>query len=133
MESGNFLSIEVEYNLPGYRFTSCYLFDTALEFIDLLNKNGIIEKMKNTCQLGTMKYIYPGAHHTRYKYVFTQLSLTSNLATYAIPAMQWAYGSDMIVGKDNADGTGMILDPNGSGTRAQIATMMMRFCENIVK
>lgn len=56
-----------------------------------------------------------------------------DVSEYAIPAMQWAYGSDMIVGKDNADGTGMILDPNGSGTRAQIATMMMRFCENIVK
>ena len=27
-----------------------------------------------------MKYVYPGAHHTRYEYVFTQLMLISNIA-----------------------------------------------------
>ena len=56
-----------------------------------------------------------------------------DVAEYAIPAMQWAGGSGMVVGKNNADGTGMLLDPEGSGTRAQIATMMMRFCENIME
>lgn len=56
-----------------------------------------------------------------------------DVAEYAIPAMQWACGSGMIVGKDDPDGEGMILDPRGVTTRAQMATMMMRFCAEIVK
>lgn len=71
---------ELPYNLPGYGFANCYLIGQAVELTDLLESNGIIEKMKNTCQLGTMKYVYPGAHHTRYEYVFTQLMLISNIA-----------------------------------------------------
>ena len=48
-----------------------------------------------------------------------------------IPAMQWACGSGMVTGKQN--GGGLILDPKGSTTRAQMATMMMRFCAEIAK
>jgi len=55
----------------------------------------------------------------------------SAVAEYAISAMQWACGSGVVIGKDNATGTGLILDPAGKGTRAQIATMMMNFCEGI--
>lgn len=56
-----------------------------------------------------------------------------DVAEYAIPAMQWACGSGMVVGKETEDGEGMILDPKGVTTRAQMATMMMRFCAEIVK
>lgn len=70
---------DLEYNLPGYGFANCSLFDTAGAFVDLLDKHGLIEKSKNTCQLGTMKYVFPGAHHTRYEYIFTQLMLISNI------------------------------------------------------
>lgn len=55
-----------------------------------------------------------------------------DVAEYAIPAMQWACGSGMIIGKDDLDGEGMILDPAGHGTRAQIATMLMRFCDEMI-
>lgn len=55
----------------------------------------------------------------------------SSVAQYAIPAMQWACGSGMISGKTAGNGT--ILDPKGSTTRAQMSTMMMRFCAEIVK
>ena len=55
----------------------------------------------------------------------------TTVAQYAIPAMQWACGSGMVAGK--TQGSGMILDPKGSTTRAQMATMMMRFCAEIVK
>lgn len=76
------MSREIKYNLPGHGFTNCYLFEKAAELIDIFTEKGLIEKMKNTYQLGTMKYVYPGAHHTRYEYVFTQLLLISNLTTY---------------------------------------------------
>ena len=54
-----------------------------------------------------------------------------SVAQYAVPAMRWACGSGMIAGVDQ--GGGAIIDPQGSTTRAQMATMMMRFCAEIVK
>lgn len=56
-----------------------------------------------------------------------------DMAEYAIPAMQWACGSGMVQGMNDPNGEGMILAPESKGTRAQIATMMMRFCTEIVK
>ncbi len=55
----------------------------------------------------------------------------TTVAQYAIPAMQWACGSGMVTGK--TQNGGMTLAPKGSTTRAQMATMMMRFCAEIVK
>ena len=51
----------------------------------------------------------------------------ASVAQYAVPAMQWGCGSGMVQGTDNK------LLPQGSTTRAQMATMMMRFCAEIVK
>ena len=39
----------------------------------------------------------------------------------------------LVLGMNDPDGEGMILAPESKGTRAQIATMMMRFCTEIVK
>lgn len=75
---------ELSYNLPGYGFANCFLMGQAVELMELFEDIGVIEKMQNTCQLGTMKYVYPGAHHTRYEYVFTQLMLISNIASTEI-------------------------------------------------
>ena len=46
------------------------------------------------------------------------------ISEYAIPAMQWACGAGII----NGTGDGSTLSPQGQATRAQIATMLMRFC-----
>lgn len=73
------MSREIEYNLPGYGFANCLLFGEAVELMDVLENRGLIEKTKNVCQLGTMRFVYPGAHHTRYEYIFTQLMLISNI------------------------------------------------------
>ena len=54
-----------------------------------------------------------------------------SVAQYAIPAMQWACGSGMVTGQKHAGS--MILDPQGTTTRAQMSTMMMRFCAEIAK
>lgn len=75
------MSKVISYNLPGYGFANCFLFGEAISLMDLLENRCLIEKTKNVCQLGTMKYVYPGAHHTRYEYIFTQLMLISNIVT----------------------------------------------------
>lgn len=48
----------------------------------------------------------------------------SDVSSWAIPAMQWACGAGVIMGV-----TESALLPQGSATRAQVATMLMRFCE----
>ena len=47
-----------------------------------------------------------------------------DVAEYAIPAMQWAVGAGIISGTSTDT-----LSPQGPATRAQVATMLMRFCE----
>lgn len=73
------MSKDIKYNLPGYGFASCLVFGATEKYIDLFEEHGLIEKAKRISQLGVMKYVYPGAHHTRYEYIFTQLMLISNI------------------------------------------------------
>ena len=47
---------------------------------------------------------------------------------YAIPALQWAVGVGVLNGKN-----GGRLAPTGTATRAEIAAIMQRWCENIIK
>ena len=49
------------------------------------------------------------------------------VSVYAKDALQWAVGEGIINGSD-----GKLL-PQGSATRAQVATILMRYIENIVK
>lgn len=73
------MSKDLKYNLPGYGFANCLIFNATEKYIELFEEYGLIEKAKRTSQLGVMKYVYPGAHHTRYEYIFTQLMLISNI------------------------------------------------------
>ena len=50
---------------------------------------------------------------------------------YAVPAMQWACGSGLVTGI--AQDGGMFLAPKDTTTRAQVATLMMRFPGALVK
>lgn len=50
----------------------------------------------------------------------------NQVSSYAVEAMKWAVGVGLISGVGNN-----MLDPTGSATRAQVATILMRFCENI--
>ncbi len=47
---------------------------------------------------------------------------------YAIPALQWAVGAGVLNGKSSN-----LLAPTGTATRAEIATIMQRWCEKIVQ
>ena len=51
--------------------------------------------------------------------VFADLN---KLDAYAVDAMKWAYGNGIITGMNETT-----LDPNGSATRAQLASILMRF------
>ena len=48
----------------------------------------------------------------------------ADLSEYAIPAMQWACGAGIVNGTSEST-----LAPQGAATRAQVAAMLMRFCE----
>ena len=51
----------------------------------------------------------------------------SSVSSWAKEAMQWAVGSGLIQGSNNA------LTPQANASRAQIATILMRFAQNIAK
>ena len=53
------------------------------------------------------------------------------VAAYAVNAMIWANGAGLITGNVVNDVT--CLDPLGNATRAQVATILMRFCENVAQ
>ena len=50
------------------------------------------------------------------------------VSSWAVEAVKWAAGSKLCNGKSNN-----VLDPTGTATRAEVAQMMMNFCENIAK
>ena len=49
------------------------------------------------------------------------------ISGYAVEAMQWANANGIVNGM-----TATTLEPQGTATRAQVATMLMNFCENVV-
>ncbi len=52
----------------------------------------------------------------------------SSISSYAVPAIQWACGSGLMSGV-----SALTLDPTGVTSRAQAATMLMRYCAEVAK
>lgn len=82
-------------------------------------------------QLATILYRY--AQYKGYDVSVGGMSLNeytdaSQISAYATTAMQWANENGLITGV-----TSTTLEPQGSATRAQVATILMRFVENIAK
>lgn len=50
----------------------------------------------------------------------------SQISSYAVESMVWANAAELITGTTNTT-----LSPKGSATRAQVAVILMRFCNNI--
>lgn len=50
----------------------------------------------------------------------------SQISSYAVTAMQWANAEGLILGNSSTT-----LNPLGQATRAEVAAILMRFCENI--
>jgi hypothetical protein len=53
---------------------------------------------------------------------------SGSIASYALDAMKWANAEGLITGR-----TATTLAPTGTATRAEVATILMRFAENVVK
>ena len=51
-----------------------------------------------------------------------------SVSAWATDAMRWAVGTGLVSGK-----TATTLNPTDGATRAEIATIIMRYCENIAK
>lgn len=82
-------------------------------------------------QLATILYRY--AQYKGYDVSVGGMSLNeytdaSQISAYATTAMQWANENGLVTGV-----TSTTLEPQGSATRAQVATILMRFVENIAK
>ncbi|MDO4516190.1 MAG: S-layer homology domain-containing protein [Bacillota bacterium] len=77
-------------------------------------------------QLATMLYRYAGSPAAEGS--FDAFPDGGNVNDYADAAMRWAVETGLINGM--GDGT---LNPQGDAARAQLAAILMRFCENLVK
>jgi len=75
-------------------------------------------------QLATILWRYAGSpESTGNLDKFTDGAKTSD---WAVPALQWAVEQKIVSGKGNG-----ILDPRGKATRAEVAAMLMRYCEKV--
>src|SRR6266566_717804 len=70
---------DLSYNLPGYGLIQPTLFPYAGAVWQFFDEAGHIERLRRTNQLGALRNLFPGAHHTRYEYVIAQLALISEL------------------------------------------------------
>lgn len=60
----------------------------------------------------------------------SKFSDQAKVSNYAKTAMSWAVGNNMISG--NKVGSNVLLDPQGTTTRAQAAVILKAYCENIL-
>ena len=79
-------------------------------------------------QLATMLYRYAASAglNTAASGSLDGFADVSNVSGYASEAMRWAVGTGLISGRD-----GSVLAPQDTATRAEVATILMRFCENV--
>ena len=85
----------------------------------------------NREQMAVMMYRYADykGYDTSVKTDFSKFKDASSVNDFAKEAMKWAVGNGIISGKDN----GTVLDPQGNATRAECATIIMRFMEKFEK
>ena len=51
------------------------------------------------------------------------------VSDWALQAVQWAVAAGMLGG--SREGSRLLIDPQGSATRAQVATILMRYIEKL--
>jgi hypothetical protein len=69
----------IDYQIPKLGRVKAELYPIAEMAYRILDKSGHIERMKQTPQLGVIRNVCEGAHHTRWEYVVTQLSIVGHL------------------------------------------------------
>lgn len=95
---------------------------------DTFDPNGNITRE----QLAAILYRYAEAYDyvTDIKYLLNDFKDKDSVSPYAVEPMKWTYAMDLITGMQ--EGKDYYLKPQNNATRAQIATILMRFMENVV-
>lgn len=75
------------------------------------------------------RYANYKGYDTGNKADFDSFTDAAKVNGFAKDAMKWAVGNEIITGKDNET----VLDPQGNATRAECATIIMRFMEKFGK
>lgn len=80
-------------------------------------------------QLATILYRYSRAmgYSTSARGALTGFSDHASISSYAVEPLSWAVGTGLLTGME--DGT---ISPGAQATRAQVATILTRFCKNVV-
>ncbi len=94
--------------------------------MDWAKANGISDGTKPTVnitreQLVTMLYRYAGSPAANGS--LSDFSDSASVSSYAVNAMQWAVSNGIV------NGSGDKLNPKNNATRAEVAAILMRFCE----
>lgn len=71
---------QIKYNLPGCGLLFANIYPYTQSLINFLDEYDHIKRLQRLDQLGRLRDVFPGAHHTRYEYVFLQWALISELA-----------------------------------------------------
>ena len=84
-------------------------------------------------QLAAILYRYANycGYSTDIKYVLNDFKDKDDVQPYAVEAMKWAYAAGLVTGMKEEDGN-YYLKPGANATRAQIATILMRFMQNVI-
>lgn len=113
----------------GVWYTDAILWANSIEVVTGYSDTGLFgpaDKITRE-QMAVMMYRY--ARYKGYdiskKADFSEFADASGVSSFAEDAMQWAVGMKIITGKDN----GTRLDPQGNASRAECATIIMRFNE----
>ncbi|WP_302496390.1 S-layer homology domain-containing protein [uncultured Flavonifractor sp.] len=144
MTTNRAMVVTILWRLEGQPETDASLSFTDVEsgvwYTDAVNwaaSKGIVKGYSDTVfapndtvtreQLATILYRY--AEYKEYdvsdKGDLTTFADGANTSSWAAEAMEWAIGSGLLTGKDSGK-----LDPAGTATRAEIATILMRFAES---
>jgi hypothetical protein len=138
---------QVLYNLEGASSGADAAFDDVAAdawYADAVNwaaANGIVDGYGDGTfgpennitreQMATILYRYAqykGYDTTQGGMEIREFSDYDQISEYAMSAMTWAVNTGLLNGK--GDG---ILDPTGTATRAEVAQILMNFCENIAE
>jgi len=71
--------MNLEYYLPQVGKISARLYPFTEQTYELLDHYGHIDRMRRIDQLGVIRNVFEGAHHSRWEYVMLQLSLIHKL------------------------------------------------------
>jgi|GEM_PF-5230562 len=70
---------EQRYNLPGFGYMRVRLLPCARAVFQFLEQYQHVSRLTDIDQLGPIRDVLPGAHHTRYEYLMAQLALITEL------------------------------------------------------